>query len=276
MTQRPIITLTTDFGLEDEYVGVLKGVLLSFLPEVQIIDISHAIRPQDIQGAAAILSRSCGFFPDSTVHLAVVDPGVGSSRPLLALKTDRQVFVGPDNGIFSPFLQEDSIQIHRISNDCLYLSPVSPTFQGRDIMAPVAAQLAGGMAIGTVGPAVPPENCCIIDTGRPQISNNQLVGEIVAMDHFGNLRTNITGMDINRFAGKEPITLEIGARVIEGLQLTYSETERGKLIALLDSSNSVEIAVVCGNAWQEIHARPRQKVVVRLERDGVSCQGAPG
>ncbi len=263
MTRRAVITLTTDFGLEDEYVGALKGVLLSFLPDVQIIDISHAIRPHDIEGASGILARSCIFFPDSTVHLAVVDPGVGSDRALLALRTDRHIFVGPDNGIFSSFLLADPVRIHRISNDSLSLCSVSPTFHGRDILAPVAAQLAGGLDIGKVGPEIGRGNCCLLNMCRPEITAERLVGEIVSRDHFGNLRTNISALDIRRFAGKESVILEIGAQIITGLSVTYAGTEKGNVIALVDSSGSVEIAVVCGNAWQEINAHCGQKVVVR-------------
>jgi len=262
MAIRPIITLTTDFGLEDEYVGALKGVILSLLPDAQIIDITHAIAPQDIQGASLILARCCTFFPDSTVHLAVVDPGVGSTRPLLVLKTLHHYFVGPDNGIFSAFLRSGPVQLHRIVNESLFLSPLSHTFQGRDIMAPVAARLAGGMDIGNVGPVVSLETCSLLTCSRPEVVGHQLLGEIVSRDHFGNLRTNISEEAIRRFAGTGGIILEIGTRRIEGLRSTYAETGQGELIALLDSYGFVEIAVACGNAGQEINVQLGERVII--------------
>lgn len=268
MTTRPIITLTTDFGLEDEYVGAIKGVLLSFLPDAQIIDISHAIAPQDIGAAADILERSCAFFPDNTVHLAVVDPGVGSARPLLALKTARHIFVGPDNGLFSSFLRTEPVRIHRIANDSLFLSPVSPTFQGRDVMAPVAARLAGGMDIGKAGPAVAVDSCRLLQKGSPESVGSQMIGEIVSHDHFGNLRTNISAEEIKRFAGTGRIVVRIGDSRIEGLRSTYSDTAEGELIALVDSHNRVEIAVAGGSAWQTLNARLGDRIVINRQERG--------
>ena len=244
----PIITLTTDFGLVDEYVGVLKGVILSYLCDARIIDITHAIAPQDISGASTILTRAAAFFPDSTVHLAVVDPGVGSSRSILAVKTARHIFVGPDNGILSPFLRADPVAVHQVTNTELFRSPVSPTFHGRDIMAPVTARLAGGMDISRVGPAVPIETCRLPATPEPHFAGDQLVGRIISRDHFGNLRSNISVNEIEKLPGKGKIVLQADGMTISGLNTTYAEKNPGELIALIDSSGFVEIAVVGGNA----------------------------
>lgn len=244
----PIITLTTDFGLLDEYVGALKGVLLSYHRDARIIDITHGIAPQDILGASMVLAHAAVFFPDSTVHLAVVDPGVGSGRPILAVRTARHIFVGPDNGILSPFLREDPVAVHQVTNSGLFRSPVSPTFHGRDIMAPIAARLAGGLDISQVGPAVPVETCHLLATPEPQLVGDQLVGRVVSRDHFGNLRSNITTHDIGRLPGKGEIVLQAGDTTIYGLNTVYAEKNPGELIAVIDSSGFIEIAVVSGNA----------------------------
>jgi S-adenosyl-L-methionine hydrolase (adenosine-forming) len=266
MTIRPIITLTTDFGLEDEYVGAVKGVLLSFLPSAQIVDITHAIDPQDVQGGSTILSRACGFFPDETVHLAVVDPGVGSARRLLAIKTPRYCFVGPDNGIFTAvLLSETTIQVHQIVNSSLFLSPVSRTFHGRDIMAPVAARLAGGMDISNVGPSIAIDTCCTLPVRKILVKDNQMIGEIVSRDRFGNLRTNISGEDIRKFARDRAITLKVGKQSTTRICSTYAEAESGDLIAVVDSFGFLEVSVACGNAWEEVGARVGDLVTITLQ-----------
>lgn len=244
----PIITLTTDFGLLDEYVGALKGVLLSFLYNARIIDISHLIAPGDIFGASVILARSAAFFPERTVHLAVVDPEVGSNRRILAVQTARYIFVGPDNGIFSPFLQSEPAVVHHITNNTLFRSPVSTTFHGRDIMAPIAARLAGGMDISVVGPAVSLETCALLTPPASIRIDNQLYGQIISKDHFGNLRTNISKNEIENLSGEGKFILQIGDKAITGLNSTYAEQEPGTLIALIDSQGFLEIAVVKGNA----------------------------
>lgn len=266
MTVRPIITLTTDFGLEDEYVGAVKGVLLTFLPYCQIVDITHAIAPQDVQSASSILSRTCGFFPDATVHLAVVDPGVGSTRRLLAIKTPRYCFVGPDNGIFTAvLLSETDKQIHHIVNSSLFLSPVSRTFHGRDIMAPVAARLAGGMDIRNVGPAVAVGTCCTLPVRKILVKDDQLIGEIISRDRFGNLRTNISGKEIRKFTRDRAMTLEIGKRSTTRICLTYADAESGELVAVIDSYGFLEVSVVCGNAWEELDAQVGDRVIITLQ-----------
>ena len=268
MATRPIITLTTDFGLDDEYVGAVKGVLLSFLPDVQLVDITHTIAPQDIQKAAMIVNRACRFFPEATVHLAVVDPDVGSARPILAIKTSQGFFVGPDNGIFTSILQSEStIKIHRITNSSLFLSPVSRTFHGRDIMAPIAARLAAGMDISNVGPPVATNSCHMLPVSSPQITAHHLTGAIICQDRFGNLRTNISEQTIKAFAGTRGITVRIGSKKIAGICSTYAEACTGELIAVMDSFGSMEISVACGNAADELHAAVGDKVCITFSED---------
>lgn len=243
-----IVTLTTDFGLSDEYVGALKGVLLSFLDSLTIIDISHTIPPQDILHASMVLAHSVPFYPQGTVHLAVVDPGVGSSRRIVAINTGGQMLVGPDNGLFTPFLRDVSTLVHHVTNDGLFRKPVSPTFHGRDIMAPVAAQLAGGMDLSLVGQRIPRESCIHLSGFASRRIGGTIIGQVIAKDHFGNLRTNITENEVRNLPGSGGITLRAGELQIDGLISVYAERQSGELIALIDSQGLVEIAVVDGDA----------------------------
>lgn len=244
----PIITLTTDFGASDEYVGAVKGVLLSGLGNASIIDITHAIPPQDVLRASRVLAGSAPYFPPASTHLAIVDPGVGSIRRILALRSAGQTFVGPDNGIFTPFLQLDSTTVYQVTNERLFRSPVSPTFHGRDIMAPVAARLAGGMDIAEVGRPVPWQSCVRLSESEPYPSAGRLVGRVVAKDHFGNLRTNLPGNTVKELAGEGAVTFLIGTMVIDELSSVYADKQRGELMALIDSQGFIEIAVVGGDA----------------------------
>lgn len=243
----PIITLTTDFGTTDEYVGALKGVLLTVLGNATIIDITHAIPPQDVLRASRILASCAPYFPPASVHLAVVDPGVGSMRRIVAVRSAEQTFVGPDNGIFTPFLQQDSTIVHHVTNERLFRSPISPSFHGRDIMAPVAARLAGGMDIAEVGPPVSRESCVRLSEIEPYQNGEQLVGRVLAKDNFGNLRTNLPGQSVKDFAGEGTISFRIGNLVIDGLNSVYADKRRGEMIALIDSQGYIEIAVVGGD-----------------------------
>ena len=197
----PIITLTTDFGLVDEYVGVLKGVILSYLCDARIIDITHAIAPQDISGASTILTRAAAFFPDSTVHLAVVDPGVGSSRSILAVKTARHIFVGPDNGILSPFLRADPVAVDKVTNTELF------PFTGKPYFSWTGHHGTGYRAACRRDGYFPGGACCADQPPpsfhpEPHFAGDQLVGRIISRDHFGNLRSNISVNEIEKLPGK--------------------------------------------------------------------------
>jgi hypothetical protein len=244
----PIITLTTDFGTSDEYVGAVKGVLLSGLAAASIIDITHAIPPQDVLRASRIIAGAAPYFPPASTHLAIVDPGVGSIRRIIALRSAGHTFVGPDNGIFTPFLQLDSTTVYQVTNERLFRSPVSPTFHGRDIMAPVAARLAGGMDIAEVGRPVARESCVRLHESEPCQRGDRLVGRVIATDNFGNLRTNLPGKRIEELAGEGPVTFRIGTLVIDELSSVYADKRRGELIALTDSQGMIEIAAVDGDA----------------------------
>ena len=250
----PIITLTTDFGHADEYVGVLKGVVLSRSPQARLVDLCHTIPPQDVAQAALLLGAAAPFFPPGTIHLAVVDPGVGTSRRLIATRANGQMLVGPDNGIFSAFLTAFPIE-EVVVIDCPqhYLSPVSATFHGRDILAPVAAALANGIPLATIGPRVVPETLVKVIQPELQIDSihGNMTGAIIHQDHFGNLTTNIHQRDITRL-GANPASLRVflGSHRIDGLSTTYGTSRPGALLALIGSRGFLELAQCMGNAAQ--------------------------
>ena len=264
MNTANIITLTTDFGLEDAYVGQLKGAVLTRNPQVQLVDLCHAIAPQDIPAAAISLYSSYSFFPPGTVHLVVVDPGVGSQRRLLAAASVDQLFIAPDNGILSLLLRDGIFrQIHLLENKSLFHSRISSTFHGRDIMAPVAAALAGGMALAEVGPACSPASCVRLELPTAEISLNRIRGEVLQLDHFGNIRTSITLSDLAGFAPPQQLTVSCKEQQINGICTSYADVPPGTLTALFDSSLFLEIAVNQGNAGLETGAKAGDPVTVQ-------------
>lgn len=262
----PLITLITDFGLTDEYVGVVKGVILCHNPALRIVDISHLIPPQDISSASHLLTRSYGFFPPGSVHLVIVDPGVGSNRPLLAIHAEAYFFVGPDNGIFTPLLNGvRPPAVHRITESDLFLPRVSATFHGRDIMAPVAAQLATGLPISRVGPPVLPKDCLLNGPGACAVIDDVLHGEIVHVDRFGNLCTNISRSDVEGLSGGQKLSVQIGEdeQLLDvPLASSYVGQEKNGLLALYDSHDFLEIAVNRGSAAQRLQAVTGGKVLL--------------
>ncbi|HCP60166.1 MAG TPA: hypothetical protein DIT43_01105 [Dehalococcoidia bacterium] len=256
-----IITLTTDFGLTDAYVAEMKGVILGINPEAGLVDICHSIRPQDISQAAFVLSTACKSFPRGTVHLVVVDPGVGSERRAIILRTPRADFVAPDNGVLSYVIQESSavpvddnsgcrrvelepgLRAVAITRSQFWRSPVSPTFHGRDIFAPVAARLSLGFPLADFGEAV--TSVRVLPLSRPyRAPNGALVGHIIHVDGFGNLITDIKDGDLPR--AREALTFSVGGRQIPGLSRTYAEGEG--LLALIGGSGHLEISVKEGSA----------------------------
>ncbi len=262
----PLVTLITDFGLTDEYVGAVKGVILCHNPAIRIVDISHLVPPQDITSASHLLARSYSYFPPGSVHLVIVDPGVGSDRPLLAIDADTFFFVGPDNGIFTPILKQvRPPAVHRITESDLFLPRVSTTFHGRDIMAPVAAQLATGLPIARVGPAVLPDDCLLNGPGSCAVIDDVLHGEITHVDRFGNLCTNISRSEVEGFDGGQKLSVEIGEdaqRLDVPLASAYVGQKKNTLLALYDSHDFLEIAVSRGNAAQRLQAAPGCRVLL--------------
>lgn len=254
MNRIPLLTLLTDFGLNDEYVGVVKGVIFTYAPEARIVDITHLVPPQNVRAASHLLARTYPYFPPGTVHLTVVDPGVGSSRSILAVAADGQYFVGPDNGIFTPvFLRAASLAVHRVTASHLFLAKVGTTFHGRDIMAPIAARLAAGLDLNKVGPCIPVQECIHAHYDEAIRKGNILQGEILHVDRFGNLCTNISKHEVESFAAGREIVVKIGEKFVIPLRHSYAEQEIGGLLALYDSHDHLEIAINQGNAAQELN-----------------------
>ena len=279
-----IISLITDFGLIDPYVGQMKGSILRRNPGVQLVDLSHAISRQDIIGAAIALHSSYAFFPPGTVHLIVVDPGVGSQRRILAAAGEEQIFVGPDNGILSLLLRDRIItRVYQIEKKELFADTVSSTFHGRDIMGPVAATLAGGLEpIAAVGPEVSLASCVCLDLPVASVSEKKITGQVLQVDHFGNIRTTIRSTDLEHLeflADSQRCRVQINEFAIQvkkAMSTTYAEAEPGKLIALLDSAGYLEIAVNRGSAAEltgcrlgdpvQVACRPERKKNKAAER----------
>lgn len=237
-----IVTLITDFGIKDYFVGVIKGVILSINPNATIVDINHQIKPYDIFGAALNIKNSYKFFPRGTVNLVVVDPGVGSKRKPILVNNDNHFFIGPDNGVFS-FIYKDSIsyKIYKLENEKYFLDPVSSTFHGRDVFAPVAAYVSLGESSERFGKEI--LNPQSLDVPEPEFVANKINGEVIYVDQFGNLLTNI---DSNSVDKSDEIFID--DKVIKGVSDSYSDLEIGKLVAVYGSSGYLEISACKDNA----------------------------
>lgn len=258
----PIITLTTDFGLDDSYVGIMKGVILSRAPDVRMIDLTHQISPQDIQTAALTLQHAYPFFPKGCVHLVVVDPGVGSDRRIISLENDGHFFIGPDNGVLSPYFKSCTA-LHQVTNKDLFLKEVSNTFHGRDIMAPVAASLATGLPINEVGPLIETEQCVRLELPTATISEQSISGSIIHIDHFGNLRSSITEEDLKHVRDRKELQVSIGFHTISGLSDSYADVKQYKPLAIIDSQGYLEVAVKNGSGAEKFNAKVGDRLVVR-------------
>jgi S-adenosyl-L-methionine hydrolase (adenosine-forming) len=243
-TRHPLITLTTDFGFNDEYVGIVKGVILRTCRYVNIIDLTHGIEPGNIPAAAMTIASSFHFFPQGTVHMVVVDPGVGSTRRILAAHFADHFFIAPDNGTLTSFLTDKSTHIFHVCNRKLFADTISSTFHCRDIMAPVAAMLADGMDISVVGPELSSQQCCQIHLPTATVSEGKIIGEIIHIDHFGNIRTSVTRHDLSLVAAPgAAIKITLGNHSIDSLSTCYAGHGPEAIIALIDSRNHLEIAV---------------------------------
>ena len=266
-----IITLTTDFGLSDEYAGVMKGVILARAPAATIVDICHAVPRQDIVQAALLIKSAYVFFPKGSIHLVVVDPGVGSKRRLILLLADGHMFLAPDNGVLSLLLDPDIVgAAYEIQCKQYYLSPVSKTFHGRDILAPVAAGLAAGLDPQETGPLLDFQELRRIAFDEPHIDAGQgkISGTIISRDHFGNLQTNIGEKCLKSLWTQRVMSVKITVkgRVISGIQDSYAATAPGDLLAVVNSRGFVEIACNQDDAGALLGAGPGDTVVLEMIR----------
>ena len=231
-----LITLTTDFGLRDGYPGVMKGVIYGISPKTRIIDLTHEVGPQNIREGAFVLAAHYFYFPKNTVHVVVVDPGVGTGRRAIAASMNGQLFVAPDNGVLTPIFQQaaaagNSLKIVRLDKPQYWLKDVSATFHGRDIFAPAGAHLAAGVPLEELGTTI--NNPLFFEWPEPKIKKHSVNGEIIYIDRFGNAISNIRADDITEI--KNP-RVSFRNRVTKGLVKTFGEGMDDELIALWDSS----------------------------------------
>jgi len=283
----PLVTLITDFGTADGYVGTMMGVILSIVPDARLVGISHEIAPQNVRQAAYVLYIAYPFFPPCTVHLVVVDPGVGSARRPIALRTPAGTFVGPDNGVFSYIMACEHVEaLVELADPRYRLPQVSHTFHGRDIFAPAAAHLAAGVPVTALGPPV--RDPVTFSPPRLELGSDGVTGEVLHADYFGNVITSVgklvwKGSELSLepvFWGAGCIvqgagdggrvccrageaTVVAAGQEIAGVYRTYAEVEPGGTLALVGSGGYLEIAVREGSAVQRLGLRPGDSVVLR-------------
>jgi hypothetical protein len=252
-TRRPIITMLSDFGTRDAYVAAMKGVILGINPEVRLVDLTHEVPPHDIAAAAFVLAAAAPFFPEGTIHLAVVDPGVGSARRGLAAQARGQFCIGPDNGLFHfLFRHAPDLSVVSLENPAFFLPKVSATFHGRDIFAPAAAHLSMSLDLENLGPAI--SDPVLLPFGKPVFDGDLVEGEIVYVDRFGNLVSNIEWDDLVRWLDGGELRLEIKGLALNRLSRTYADGAPGEVLALGGSHGYLEIACNRANAADSLQA----------------------
>jgi hypothetical protein len=247
-----IITLTTDFGLSDPFVGIMKGVILGIAPRAQLVDITHDILSYDVLEAAYLIESTCRYFPLGTVHVVVVDPGVGSARRPLAAVSGGHLFIAPDNGVLSGVFQTE---VYHITNRSLFLNSVSQTFHGRDIFAPVAAHLARGTPIESVGPRILDFLKKPLPKPRPQ--GDKMVGFVIRIDKFGNIITNLRREHLG-----PDFTIRVAGLSITSLRSTFSEAEPGEFFAIEGSTGYIELALNQGSAADKLNVERGAEIEV--------------
>lgn len=260
-----LITLTTDFGLKDGNVGVMKGVILGISPQVEIVDISHFISPQNVAEAALILLRSVPYFPPETIHTVVVDPGVGTERRPLAVRLGTQYLVVPDNGVLTLLLEYADqlgwlMEFVHLDRPEFWLPDVSHVFHGRDIFAPAAAHLANGKPLTTIGTSI--TDPVRLALPKPERMPDGWRGEVIHIDHFGNVAASIRQEHLALFPGEEPLVVKLAGESIQGLVDTFGERPSGELIALFGSTGNLIVSVVNGSAAERLGVKVGDSISV--------------
>jgi S-adenosyl-L-methionine hydrolase (adenosine-forming) len=264
---RPIIALITDFGLRDHYVGSMKGAILGICEDAAIIDITHEVPAHDVQAGAAALAASFLDFPEGTVFVAVVDPGVGSARRGLAAEAGRYRFVGPDNGILSAaFARLAPARVVELTSAEFARHDISRTFEGRDRFAPAAAWLASGVPMDRLGPSVGLQSITRLDIAVPAVTAAEVDGEVVRVDRFGNLITNIDRRTFDAFSAGRRMIVRVSGLAIP-VAVTYADVPLGALCALFGSTNHLEVAANTGSAAALLGVSVGARVVVFPARD---------
>ena len=285
---KSVITLTTDFGIQDPYVGLMKGVILSINPDAEIVDVTHGVAPQNVLQGSFLLHHSRRYFPKDAIHVAVVDPGVGTNRRAVLLETPQGRFLAPDNGLLThvllhslgrPSTKGGPVELpqgwraYHLTNPAYWLQPLSRTFHGRDLFAPVAAHLSNGVPPSELGDEVGSLHCLPMST--PHWRGDILRGRVVHVDRFGNLVTDIPAdlLTVDASPSGPPrgvprgrpsplnVQIEVGGAVIEGLSASYAEADG--LLAIIGSFDTLEIALKNGSAASKLNACPGDPVVVR-------------
>lgn len=264
--QEPVITLLTDFGVTDSYVGAMKGVILSICPSAKLIDLSHEIKEHDIYEGAFFLSSVAKFYPKNTIHLVVIDPGVGSERNAVMIRSENYFFIGPDNGVLSLAASVDGVKkIVKISNSKYFLKPISHTFHGRDIFAPVAAHLAKIGEIEKFGPIIKEWNQ--IEITKARVEKTGIHGEIIHVDRFGNLITNISQEIFQNAEGIQPdfIQVRINDRDLKMiLANSYNQVKVGDYLGIFGSYNFLEISRNQASAATLLNSRVHDKILLKF------------
>jgi S-adenosylmethionine hydrolase len=280
----PIITLLTDFGERDGFVGTMKGVILGIVPHAQLVDLSHLIAPQAVRQAAFVLMTSTPFFPEGTVHLVVVDPGVGSARRPVAVRTERAFYVAPDNGVLSFVLaQTTPYDAVELSDSKYRLPKVSRTFHGRDVFSPAAAHLAAGVPLEELGPSI--TDLRTLPLPKLEVERSRIKGEVLNVDHFGNVRTSILYLEregsetlllrplfatdgdpieVKRFSPVKA-RIVVGSLTIDAISNTFSDVGIGAPVAYVGSEGGLEVALNQGNLAEELNIQPGDPVEVFLQ-----------
>ena len=260
----PIVTLLTDFGERDGYVGILKGVVLKFAPAARLVDLTHEVPPQDVPGAALVLESAVRYFPPKTVHLVVVDPGVGSDRRPIAIETEDFFLVGPDNGVLAPAAAVSPVKgMCELDRRELHLPEVGRTFHGRDVFAPIAARLATGTPLASVGRAIERIEPLEFPAAIAR-ENGAIEAQVLHVDRFGNVVLNLNASDLGDYRA-EDVSVTIGAVRIQGISSHYAAVGEGRPLMLWNSWGRLEIAVRNGSASRQLRARSGDRAQVRRE-----------
>ena len=275
MSHRPIVTLTTDFGTNDHFVGAVKGVILDIVPEAAIVDISHAVQAFDVLDGALTISQAYSYFPTGTVHMIVVDPGVGTARPPILASSDGYHFVAPDNGVLSMvYAREERIHVRNITADHYFRQPVSTTFHARDVFAPVAAYLAKMVDSHKFGDEI--EDYVRFAAPKPKpAGENKLRGVVLKVDRFGNLITNVTREDAAAlFAPNAAFKIVVGNKEVSEIRTAYAEGAPGEVFAVLGSMGYLEIVANRAAAAQLTGAGKGSEVSIVLGEGAAAGKGA--
>jgi S-adenosylmethionine hydrolase len=275
LAHRPIVTLTTDFGTNDHFVGAVKGVILDIVPEAAIVDISHAIQAFDVLDGAIAISQTYSLFPTGTVHMVVVDPGVGTTRRPIIASSDGYHFVAPDNGVLSMvYAKEERIHVRHVTSDHYFHQPVSNTFHARDVFAPVAAYLAKMVDSHKFGEEI--EDYVKFAAPKPKpAADNKIRAVVLKVDRFGNLITNITPDDIpTLFSGKAAFKITVGSKEITEIRNAYAEGAPGEVFGILGSMGYLEIVANRTPAAQLTGVGKGAEVSVQLNGATAASKGA--